>query len=71
MANDFRSARYWAAELIGPALYAGAVAVDATMGNGQDTLWLCEQVGQTGRVYAFDVQADAVERTRQRLTAPV
>ena len=67
MANDFRSARYWAAELIGPALYAGAVAVDATMGNGQDTLWLCEQVGQTGRVYAFDVQAEAVERTRQRL----
>ena len=69
MAQDFRSARYWAAELIEPALYPGAVAVDATMGNGQDTLWLCQQVGGTGRVYAFDVQREAVDRTRERLTA--
>ncbi len=67
MAQDFRSARYWAAELIGPALYPGAVAVDATMGNGRDTLWLCGQVGEAGRVYAFDVQEEAVARTRARL----
>lgn len=67
MAQDFRSARYWAAELIGPALYPGAVAVDATMGNGRDTLWLCEQVGEAGRVYAFDVQPEAIARTRERL----
>ena len=67
MANDFRSARFWAAELIEPALYDGARAVDATMGNGQDTLWLCRRVGEAGRVYAFDVQPEAVARTRQRL----
>ena len=67
MALDFRSARYWASELIGPALYPGVVAVDATMGNGRDTLWLCEQVGEAGRVYAFDVQPEAVARTRERL----
>lgn len=67
MAQDFRSARYWASELIGPALYPGAVAVDATMGNGRDTLWLCERVGEAGRVYAFDVQPEAVARTRERL----
>ena len=67
MAQDFRSARFWAAELIEPALYPGAVAVDATMGNGQDTLWLCERVGEAGRVYAFDVQPEAVARTRARL----
>lgn len=67
MANDFRSARFWAAELIEPALYDGARAVDATMGNGQDTLWLCQKVGEAGRVYAFDVQSEAVARTRQRL----
>jgi len=69
MAQDFRSARFWAAELIEPALYPGAVAVDATMGNGQDTLWLCGLVGETGRVHAFDVQREAVDRTRERLTA--
>ena len=67
MANDFRSARFWAAELIGPALVPGARAIDATMGNGKDTLWLCKQVGETGRVYAFDVQPEAVERTRALL----
>ncbi len=67
MANDFRSARFWAAELIGPALFPGARAVDATMGNGKDTFWLCGLVGETGRVYAFDVQAEAVARTRELL----
>ncbi len=67
MANDFRSARFWAAELVGPALYPGAVAVDATMGNGRDTLWMCRQVGPEGRVYAFDVQPEAVARTRALL----
>lgn len=69
MANDFRSARFWAAELIEGALYNGAVAVDATLGNGHDALWLCEMVGDEGRVYGFDVQAQAVENSRTRLAA--
>ena len=56
MAADFRSARFWASEMIEPALTDGARAVDATMGGGRDTRWLCERVGDGGRVYAFDVQ---------------
>lgn len=64
MAQDLRSARYWAAELVEGALYPGARAVDATMGNGHDTRRLCERVGATGRVYAFDVQHEAVEHTQ-------
>ena len=68
MAVDFRSARFWAREMIENAMFDGARAVDATMGNGHDTLWLCELAGENGKVYAFDVQAEAVERTRQRLT---
>lgn len=67
MAVDFRSARFWAKEMIENAMFDGACAVDATMGNGHDTLWLCELAGEKGRVYAFDVQQEAVERTRQRL----
>ena len=67
MARDFRSARFWAAELVEPALYAGARAVDATMGNGKDTLWLCRCVGPEGHVDAFDVQPEAVGRTRTLL----
>lgn len=67
MAKDFRSARFWAAELIKGALQPGALAVDATLGNGHDCLWLCELVGEEGRVIGFDVQAGAVENSRQRL----
>jgi len=67
MPLDFKSARHWAQELLAEALYEGAVAVDGTMGGGGDALFLCERVGETGRVYAFDVQQDAVDRTRERL----
>ena len=69
MSLDFRSARFWAAEMMETALFPGARAVDATMGNGRDTRWLCEKVGAGGRVYAFDVQHEAVERTRALLSA--
>jgi len=67
LANDFRSARFWASEIIEKALYEGAHAVDATLGNGHDAAWLCGMVGASGRVYGFDVQAEAVERSRQRI----
>ena len=39
------------------------VVVDATMGNGHDTLFLAKLAKQ---VYAFDIQEQAVEKTRQR-----
>lgn len=42
-------------------------AVDATAGNGHDTLFLAEGVGEGGRVFAFDVQNAAIEATRTRL----
>ena len=67
MANDFRSARFWAKEMIEGAMFPGAKAIDATMGNGHDTCWLCGLAGEEGRVYAFDIQPEAVERTRERL----
>lgn len=41
----------------------GAVAVDFTMGNGHDTLWLSEAVGENGKVYAFDIQMQARDNT--------
>lgn len=51
------------------AVCSSACAIDATMGGGRDTLWLCEKVGDSGRVYAFDVQEAAVLRTRALLTS--
>lgn len=47
----------------------GDIVVDATCGNGQDTLILAELVGETGKVFAFDLQETAIERTRERLGA--
>ncbi len=55
-------------QLLSPHLRPGGVCVDFTMGNGHDTLFLANAVGETGHVYAFDIQSQAVEHTRARLT---
>ena len=62
-----RNARHLAADYMIRTIRPGDTVVDATMGNGKDTLFLCELVGENGHVYAFDVQAEAVERTRERV----
>ncbi len=48
-------------------LRPGDNAVDATVGNGNDTLFLAEAVGGTGRVMGFDIQPNALAATRDRL----
>ena len=48
-------------------LKPGDTAVDFTMGNGNDTLFLSKAVGEGGRVYAFDIQQEALISTRQHL----
>lgn len=45
----------------------GDTVIDATCGNGHDTLFLAGLVGDTGKVYAFDIQKDALCQTRKRL----
>ena len=45
----------------------GDIVVDATMGNGNDTFFLAQAVGSTGKVYAFDIQQQAIEATKERL----
>ena len=42
----------------------GGFAIDATAGRGHDTVFLARQVGESGRVLAFDIQEEAVESTR-------
>ena len=46
----------------------GDTVVDFTMGNGNDTLFLSRTVGESGRVYAFDIQEEALISTRALLT---
>lgn len=48
-------------------LKAGDRGIDATCGNGQDTLFMAELVGSDGRLWAFDVQSDAINSTRRLL----
>ena len=45
----------------------GDTVVDFTMGNGNDTLFLSKAVGESGKVYAFDIQEDALTSTRAHL----
>lgn len=45
----------------------GDHAVDATAGNGYDTIMLAEAVGPGGYVYAFDIQEQALLKTAERL----
>lgn len=51
------------------ALSPGDTAVDATVGNGHDTVALARAVGPEGRVLGLDVQAEAIAATRDRLAA--
>ena len=57
----------YAQTLLKSAVHEGNVAVDATAGNGHDTLFLAQLVGDDGFVYAFDVQKQAVDATLHRL----
>lgn len=50
-------------------LRPGDLAIDATAGNGHDTVFLAGLVGDAGKVLAFDVQAEAIAATRTRVDA--
>lgn len=45
------------------------IVIDATAGNGHDTLFLAQRVGSYGKVYAFDIQKEALVRTEAQLAA--
>lgn len=45
----------------------GDICIDATAGRGFDTVFLCELVGEEGKVIAFDIQEDAIKSTSELL----
>jgi predicted methyltransferase len=57
----------FARTLLEKAISPGDIIVDATIGNGHDTVWLANLVGEHGHVYGFDIQEDALQNSKHRL----
>ena len=59
-------------ELVHHTLYdqlrEGDLAIDATAGNGHDTVYLATRVGESGKVISIDIQKSAIESTRSLLS---
>lgn len=64
IANNILS---FAKSILSDVLEPGCIAVDATVGNGYDTVFLARRAGNSGHVFGFDIQEDAVHQTRARL----
>jgi predicted methyltransferase len=48
-------------------IHTGDIVVDATAGNGHDTLFLWQLTGEQGSIFAFDIQQQALDATQARL----
>lgn len=59
----------WCANFIRQQVTEGDFCIDATMGNGNDTLLLSQLCKTTGKVLAFDIQKQALAATREKLVA--
>ena len=59
----------WCLRFIREHVKEGDICIDATAGNGNDTLALCQLVGASGKVIAFDIQEEAIANTKKRLEA--
>jgi SAM-dependent methyltransferase len=57
----------FARQLFSETVHAGETVIDATAGNGNDTQFLAELVGENGHVLAFDIQQSALDSTAERL----
>lgn len=63
-----QTALHYSHQLLKEIITPGDIVVDGTVGNGHDTLFLADLVGSQGRVYGFDVQGQAIETSRQKLS---
>ncbi|WP_326938033.1 class I SAM-dependent methyltransferase [Aerococcus kribbianus] len=53
--------------LLAEIVKSGDTVLDATLGKGNDSIFLAELVGPNGHVYAFDIQEEAITISKQRL----
>lgn len=59
----------WYRSFLRQQVQPGDLCIDATMGNGNDTLLLCQLTGSAGHCLAFDIQPEALENTQALLSA--
>lgn len=62
-----KNSLYQSHEIACRAVKPGDTVIDATCGNGGDTLFLAGLVGKGGVVFSFDIQKKALDRTSERL----
>jgi 16S rRNA C1402 N4-methylase RsmH len=58
----------FAHHLLKDSVMDGDTVIDATCGNGNDTVFLSELVGKGGSVLAFDIQSQAITATKEVLS---
>lgn len=56
-------------QIIASIVEKGDTVVDATAGNGNDTVFLARLVGEEGQVFSFDIQKPALAFTGKKLEA--
>lgn len=54
-------------EVLKKNIVRGDHVIDATVGNGNDTIMLAAAVGHIGKVYGFDIQKEGIESTKEKL----
>lgn len=65
--NIFTNSLNFTRGIVKEKLSIGDVAVDATMGNGNDTIFMSQLVGKSGKVYSFDIQEQALTNTKENI----
>lgn len=63
----FVSILSYAHKLVSERVVPGEPVIDATVGNGVDTLFLSRLTGSSGEVFGFDIQAQALEKAKKRV----
>lgn len=44
-----------------------AIVIDATLGNGNDSYKIAQKMDQSGKLYGFDIQKEAIENSKELL----
>ncbi|MCU7558327.1 class I SAM-dependent methyltransferase [Macrococcus capreoli] len=56
----------FARDLITKYIDQDVTVIDATCGNGNDTLYLAQTLNHTGHIHAFDIQPQAINNTKEK-----